>query len=284
MIQGFPYSFYEQSAKAILDKLQADQRPQPRIGIILGSGLDHLGRRCENPLEISYREIPNFFPTTNSMHAGKMIFGTISGVPVVLLSGRIHHYEGYSFEELAQPVRVLKLLGVETLIVTNAAGAVNPDFKVGQIMMMTDQIKLFGGSPLQGPNVEEFGPRFPDMTDLFTPSLREKAWEVAESIGLDHFCEGVYFYLPGPQFETPAEIKAVGILGGDAVGMSTVNETITARHCGMSLLGFSLLTNLATGLSPYPLSDQEVVETARKAASYFEEFILALLPALATKE
>lgn len=190
----------------------------------------------------------------------------------VCLSGRFHYYEGYEFDELVTPVRVLKLLGVKTLVLTNAAGGINESYKPGDIMLITDQIKIFGYSPVRGKNIEEFGPRFFDVSDMYTKSLQETARKAAATVGID-MKEGVYFYAEGPQFETPAEIRAYRILGGDATGMSTVTEAITAAHCGMQVLGLSLITNMAAGVVQGPVTTEEVDETANMAAHELQKLI-----------
>ncbi len=239
----------------------------PTVGIILGSAMGAIAEGMDVRQTLSYGDIPGFLVTTNASHAGKMYFGVLGGKKTCILSGRFHHYEGYSYEELSIPVRVLSLIGVKTLIVTNAAGGVNADYRVGDIMVISDHIKLMGDSPMQGPNAELFGPRFFDISNLYTPSLRELAHRAAASINPPVVLkEGVYFFMTGPQFETPAEIRAIRVLGGDAVGMSTVTETLTAAHASMDVLGFSLITNMAAGMLDQPLSDEEVGIAARAAS------------------
>lgn len=192
------------------------------------------------------------------------------------MSGRFHYYEGYEFEQLTVPIRVFKLLGIEKVILTNAAGAINKDYKPGDIMIINDHIKLMGASPLRGKNVEEFGPRFINMTDVYCKNLMSIARESGKAIN-EELKEGVYFYFPGPQFETPAEIKAARILGGDAVGMSTVTEIITAAHAGMKVLGLSLITNMAAGVLDQPITVDEVDETASLSAEKFKKLIREIL-------
>ena len=209
-------------------------------------------------------------------HKGRFVFGRLAGRNVAVMQGRLHAYEGWSFADAAYPVRVLRLLGAETLIVTNAAGAVNDAFDVGDIMLITDHIKFFAMSPLTGPNVEEFGPRFPDMTHVYTPALQAVARDAAKKLDL-RLQEGVYMYFPGPQYETPAEIRAARLLGADAVGMSTVPETIVAAHCGMKVLGFTLCTNMAAGVLDQPLSGEEVIEAGKVAAPRFSALVKACL-------
>lgn len=245
---------------------------EPEIGIVLGSGLGPLSASVEDPIIVPYTDIPNFLTSTVSSHAGKMIFGKIEGKYVMCMSGRFHYYEGYDFEQLVLPVRVMKLMGVKTLILTNAAGGVNSSYKPGDIMVIKDHIKLNGASPLRGLNCSEFGPRFFDVSDMYTKSLREMALELAKTSNLT-FHEGVYFYMPGPQFETPAEIRAIQVLGGDSVGMSTVTEALTAAHCSMKLLGFSVISNMAAGVKKEALTTEEVDDITEAIAEQFSAYI-----------
>lgn len=248
----------------------------PEIGIVLGSGLGPLSASIEDPIEVPYTSIPNFLSSTVSSHAGKMIFGKIAGKHVMCMSGRFHYYEGYDFEQLVLPVRVMKLMGVKTLILTNAAGGANPSYKPGDIMVIKDHIKMNGASPLRGPNCEDFGPRFFDVSDMYTKSLREMALDLAKDSKLT-FHEGVYFYMPGPQFETPAEIHAVQVLGGDSVGMSTVTEALTAAHCSMKLLGFSVISNMAAGVKNEALTTEEVDDVTQAIAEDFSAYIASVV-------
>ena len=248
----------------------------PEIAIVLGSGLGSLADSIEDPMVIEYRDIPNFLVSTVESHAGKLIFGTVAGRRIVCMSGRFHFYEGYDYEQLVIPIRVFKLLGVKAVILTNAAGAVNMKYRPGDIMIVSDHIKMTGASPLRGRNVDELGPRFFDVTRMYTPELRRLAWECAGGTGL-RVHEGVYFFFTGPQFETPAEIRAARILGGDAVGMSTVTEALTAAHCGMPLLCLSVITNMAAGVLGVPLTAQEVDETAHVIAEKFSRYIIKII-------
>lgn len=245
---------------------------EPEIAIILGSGLGDFASRIENPIEIRYEDIPNFLVSTVQSHAGKLIYGKAGGKKIICMSGRFHFYEGYDYEQLVIPIRLFKLLGVKATILTNAAGAVNTDYKVGDIMIVSDHIKLNGASPLRGKNIDYFGPRFFDVTDMYTKKLRELALNCAEDSGLT-FREGVYMFFTGPQFETPAEIRAARILGADAVGMSTVTEALTAAHCSMPLLAFSVMTNMAAGVLDQKLSDEEVGIAAAKISERFGKYI-----------
>lgn len=249
---------------------------EPKIGLILGSGLGPIAENIENPVKIAYGDIPGFLRSTAPDHAGELIFGLLGGKKVVCMSGRFHYYEGYDFEQLSLPIRVLKLLGIRAVILTNAAGGVNTDYRVGDIMVISDHVKFAPGSPLRGKNIDEFGPRFFDTSDMYTKKLREKALSLQEGSGLT-FHEGTYFYMAGPQFETPAEIRAIRILGGDAVGMSTVTEALTAAHCGLPLLAFSVVTNMAAGVLDQPLTCEEVNETGRIVSARFSRYMIKLI-------
>lgn len=264
---------YRESAEFLKAKLG---NFRPRILLILGSGLGALGDQVENALAVSYGEVPHMRRSTAPDHRGRFLFGRLSGQDVAVMQGRLHTYEGWTMADAGYPVRVLRLLGAETLVVTNAAGAVNTAFAPGDIMLITDHIKLFGGGPLTGPNPEEFGPRFPDMSHIYTPALQEAARRAARALNLP-LREGVYMYFPGPQYETPAEVRAARFLGADAVGMSTVPEAITAAHCGMRVLGFTLCTNMAAGVLEQPLSGDEVIAAAQAAGPRFTALVRACL-------
>ena len=270
--------YYKAGADYILGKLPR----KPELALVLGSALGSLAGEIEDPITIDYADIPNFLVATVASHAGKMIFGRLAGRDVICMSGRFHYYEGYDFEELAAPIRLFKLLGVRATILTNAAGAINTAYRVGDIMVVKDHIKLIGASPLRGPNVSEFGPRFFDVSEMYTPALRVLALECAKRVGQEYrMHEGTYFYFGGPQFETPAEIRAMRLLGGDAVGMSTVTEALTAAHCGMNLLALSLMTNMAAGVLPQRLSPEEVSVAAKEASVRFAALIREIVGALA---
>ena len=264
---------YRESARAIQERLGGFI---PKVAMILGSGLGYLGDQVETPTAISYGEIPHFKASTAPGHKGRLVFGSLEGQPVAVMQGRMHHYEGYSYEEVSYAVRVLRLLGCDTLIVTNAAGCVNTGWQAGDLMLITDQIKLFSESPLRGENLPEFGVRFPDASHLYTPRLQALARETAAHLGIS-LREGVYFYCYGPQYETPAEVRAARILGGDAVGMSTAPEVIVAGHCGMEVLGLTLLSNMAAGILDQPLSEQEVLDAAEAAREKFSGLVRACL-------
>ena len=267
-----PFAFYEKTAEYVKQRAPF----VPEIALILGTGLGPLAGQIENPVTLDYREIPNFLVSTAPDHAGKLIFGELGGKKLVCLSGRFHSYEGYDFAQLTQPVRLLKQLGARTLIVTNAAGGVNLGYRPGDFMLIADQIKLNGASPLRGQNLDEFGPRFFDTTRMYTPELRTLAKRCAAELGIG-VKEGVYFFMPGPQFETPAEIRAIRILGGDAVGMSTVTEALTAAHCGLPLLGISVITNMAAGITGGAVTGEEVNETGAAVAERFSRYLTKIV-------
>ncbi|HAE15002.1 MAG TPA: purine-nucleoside phosphorylase [Erysipelotrichaceae bacterium] len=268
MRYSYDFSYFETAAEWLRKRIVQ----KPEIALVLGSSLGPLAEQIKDPVSFDYAEIPNFLISTVSSHAGKLIFGTLADRQIVCMSGRFHSYEGYDFEQLVIPVRVLKLLGVKAVILTNAAGGVCTDYRAGDIMIIKDHIKLNGNSPLRGPNVEEFGPRFFDVSNMYTTELRELAKECGKDSGLT-LHEGVYMFMPGPQFETPAEIRAIRILGGDAVGMSTVTEALTAAHCGMKVLAFSVITNMAAGVLDRPLTTEEVDDTAETVSDRFSAYI-----------
>ena len=269
---SYTYEYFQKSA----DYVKSIVPYTPEVAIVLGSCLGPFADTIEDPIVIDYKDIPNFLISTVDSHAGKLIFGTVAGKKVVCMSGRFHSYEGYDFEQLVIPVRLFKLLGVKATILTNAAGAVNESYRPGDIMIVKDHIKLAGHSPLRGPNVDEFGPRFFDVTNMYTPALRKLAKDCAEGIDLKVH-EGVYYFFTGPQFETPAEIRAVRILGADAVGMSTVTEALTAAHCGMPLMCLSVMTNMAAGVLDRPLTNDEVDETAKTIATRFSAYVTKII-------
>lgn len=271
----YTVEFFQKSADYVMSII----KDKPEIAIILGSGLGDFVSKIKNPIEIKYDDIPNFLVSTVASHAGKLIYGEIGGKKVICMAGRFHSYEGYDFEQLVIPVRLFKLLGVKATILTNAAGAVNKSYNVGDIMIVSDHIKLNGASPLRGKNLDFFGPRFFDVTDMYTKKLRKIALKCAEGSGLI-FREGVYMFFPGPQFETPAEIRAARLLGADAVGMSTVTEALTAAHCSMPLLAFSVMTNMAAGVLDCKLSDEEVGIAAAKIADRFGAYIEKVIAAI----
>ncbi len=241
---------------------------KPELGLILGSGLGVLADEIENATVIPYSEIPHFPVSTVEGHAGQLVVGTLGGKTVAAMQGRFHYYEGYSMQEVTFPVRVMKAMGMTHILVTNAAGGVNESFTPGDLMIITDHINYMGAHPLIGPNYKEFGPRFPDMSSAYTKELVQLAERVAseQNIAVQ---KGVYIGFTGPTYETPAEVRMARILGGDAVGMSTVPEVIVAAHGGMKVLGISCITNMAAGILDQPLAHDEVIETTEKVKSTF---------------
>ncbi|MFN7253081.1 MAG: purine-nucleoside phosphorylase [Anaerobacillus sp.] len=244
----------------------------PEIGLILGSGLGVLADEIENPIKIPYNEIPGFPVSTVEGHAGQLVIGTLQGKQVITMQGRFHFYEGYSLERVTFPVRVMKELGVKTVIVTNAAGGINENFTPGDLMVITDHINNFGDNPLIGPNDPDVGVRFPDMSTAYSKKYISLAKQVAHQLDIA-IKEGVYVGNTGPSYETPAEIRMLRMLGGDAVGMSTVPEVIVARHCNLDVLGISCISNMAAGILDQPLTHDEVIETTEKVRENFLSFV-----------
>ena len=244
----------------------------PKIAIILGSGLGVLAEDIENSVRIPYSEIPNFPVSTVSGHVGELIIGTINNIDIIAMNGRVHYYEGHSIEEVIFPIRIFALLGIENLILTNAAGGINTGYVPGSFMVIKDHINFSGVSPLRGKNLDEFGVRFPDMTEVYNRDLMEKLKAVVYNNTQKRY-EGVYAYMQGPHYETPAEIRMLRTLGADAVGMSTVPEAIVARHCGINVVGISCITNLAPGIAKNPLSHEEVKAIADAAKGVFKTII-----------
>ena len=253
---------------------------EPRVGVILGSGLGGLADEVEGRVEIPYSEIPGWPASTAIGHAGLLVLGTVGDVPVVVLRGRAHLYEGVPAGQAVYGVRVLGRLGIRTLVVTNAAGAINESFRPGQLVLISDHVNLQGTSPLVGPNDEELGPRFPDLSDAYDPELRAAAREAAARLGIE-VGEGVYAAWLGPQFETPAEIRFMRAIGGDLAGMSTVPEVIAARHMGVRCLGISVVTNMAAGVVEGKLGHEEVLEVGAQAQPRLTALLRELLSVLA---
>ena len=258
--------------EASVQFLKTKFEQSPQIGLILGSGLGVLAEEIENPTKIAYNDIPQFPVSTVEGHAGQLVFGTLNGKTVVAMQGRFHFYEGYSMDKVTFPVRVMKELGVGTLIVTNAAGGINESFELGDLMLITDHINNMGQNPLIGPNDSELGVRFPDMSEAYNKSLRELASGVASKLQIT-VKEGVYVGNTGPTYETPAEVRMLRKMGGDAVGMSTVPEVIVARHSKMNVLGISCISNMAAGILDQPLTHDEVIETTEKVKVNFLAFV-----------
>ena len=271
-------SLFEQATAAVTH-IRARTALIPTIGVVLGSGLGAFADKVAGAVTIPFAEIPHFPKSTVPGHSGKLVIGTLDGVPVAVMQGRVHAYEGYTPQEVTFPVRVLGLLGVKTLVVTNAAGGIRPGLKQGDLVLLSDHINFTGHSPVAGENDERFGPRFFDMTEAYSKRLRKLAAATAEHAGFP-LAEGVYLCVLGPSFETPAEIRAFHSMGADLVGMSTVQEVIVARHMGIEVLGISCVTNLAAGIQLEPLSHEEVMETGRRVSTRFAQLLTDLIPAV----
>lgn len=273
MVKILTQSMVQEAAAFIKEKTSV----KPEIGLILGSGLGILAELIEDAVAIPYEDIPHFPVSTVEGHVGELLIGNIQGRPVVMMKGRFHMYEGYGPEVTAFPVRVMKEIGVEKMLVTNAAGGVNTNYHAGDLMIISDHLNLTGRNPLVGPNEPAFGVRFPDMSEAYSGRLRSLAKTTAEAQGFN-IQEGVYAGLLGPNYETPAEIVMLRKLGADAVGMSTVAEVIVARHTGIEVLGISCITNMAAGILDQPLSHDEVMETAEQVKGKFLGLVMALIP------
>jgi purine-nucleoside phosphorylase len=269
-----------QKIREAVTAIQARSPITPKIGVILGSGLGGLADQCKDAVTIPYTDIPHFHGTSVEGHAGKMILGTFHGVPTVFLQGRFHVYEGYPMEEVVLPTRVVCALGVETLVLTNAAGAVNTRYRPGDLMIIEDHINLMGDNPLKGPNIAELGPRFPDLSEAYFKEGIELLKGVAAELNMPVY-GGVYAGLLGPTYETPAEIRMLRTLGAEAIGMSTVPETIAANHLGVRVAGVSCITNLAAGSTPQKLSHQEVIENSLLGAVKLQKLLEKAIPRLA---
>ena len=255
---------------------QTDLRPE--IGIILGSGLGDFAETIENAVSIPYKDIPGFKQSTVQGHSGELIFGTLAGKNIVAMKGRIHFYEGVDMADVVFPTKILCELGIKTLIVTNAAGGVNEGFEPGDLMIITDHINFNGKNPLIGPN-EGKGERFPDMSYAYDPKLAALANSTAEALKIKHQ-SGVYMYMTGPSYETPAEVRMARILGADAVGMSTVPEVIIANHRGVKVIGISCITNMAAGILDQPLEHEEVIEISARVADDFKALVTKTIEAI----
>ena len=262
------YEKLEACVKAVREKTDF----VPDVALVLGSGLGNYAENIKIETEISYSDIPGFPVSTVPGHAGKFIFGYLDNVKVVCMKGRVHFYEGYNISDVVLPARLMKMLGAKILFLTNAAGGLGEEFKAGDLMLITDHVSIFAPNPLIGPNVDELGPRFADMSEVYNKDLQEVIRKAAKDNGID-LKEGVYCQLTGPSFESPAEIRFLGKLGVSAVGMSTVNEAIAANHMGMRICGVSCISNLAAGISDQHLSHEEVQEAADKAAPLFTKLV-----------
>lgn len=252
---------------------------EPKVALVLGSGLGNYADSMDVKAEIDYKDIKDFPVSTVPGHAGKFIFGYVNNVPVVCMKGRVHFYEGYPISDVVLPTRLMKMMGAQILFLTNASGGLNKDFKAGDFMLITDHISSFAPNPLIGPNVDELGTRFPDMSEVYDKSIQDIIRKSAKDNNIN-LKEGVYCQLTGPSFESPAEIKMLGNLGVDAVGMSTVVESIAANHMGMKICGISCVCNLAAGISPTPLTHDEVQAAGKAAAPLFEKLVTDVISKL----
>jgi len=266
------YERLQRCLKSIEDKIPF----RPRLALVLGSGLGDYAERIEIEASIDYHEITDFPVSTVSGHKGRFVFGHIGSVPVVIMQGRVHFYEGYSIEDVVLPERLMHLMGAEILFLTNACGSANPAYQAGDFMLITDHILYSVPNPLIGANIEELGVRFPDMSEVYDPALRKEILAVAKEQGLS-LREGVYMQFSGPSFETPAEVKMAHILGADAVGMSTACEAVAGRHSGMRICGISCISNLGAGLSEEPLSDEDVKVVANRVAPLFKKLVTEVI-------
>src|SRR5690349_24398451 len=271
-------SLYERAEHATRI-IRARTNVEPRIAVVLGSGLGGFADDFEEPVAIPYEDITGFVRSTAQGHAGRLVIGKVDSVPVLAMQGRVHYYEGYSLEEVTFPVRTFGLLGVKTLILTNAAGGINVQLAQGALMVISDHLNLMGVNPLRGPNDERFGPRFPDMSAVYSPELQELVVEEARAINVE-VRRGRYGALTGPSYETPAEIHMLRNLGADAVGMSTVPEAIVARHMGLEVLGISCITNMAAGISDEPINHEEVMATGDRVRATFTELLQRVIGAI----
>ena len=273
----------KEAALDMMDRIEGAAKALSRLGrpeaaVVLGSGLSGV-LPLERERKLSFNEIPGFPVPTVAGHVGEVAVGTVEGREVLVQRGRIHYYEGYDLAEVVIPVRAYAVLGVKTLIITNASGGIGDGFLPGDLVLICDHINMMGANPLRGPNLDRLGPRFPDMSAAYDPGLRERAKEVAAGLGIE-LKEGVYLATMGPSYETPAEIRAFKALGADLVGMSTVPEVIAACHAGMRVLGISCVTNYAAGIAKQPLSHEEVIETTRRKAAELSRLLSALIPQL----
>ena len=279
-VQSEPGNLYARAEQAA-QTIRARATIEPRIALVLGSGLGDFGNEFQDSVGVPYQEIPGFPTSTVEGHAGRLVIGKVENVPVLAMQGRVHFYEGYSLEEVTFPVRTFKLLGINKLVLTNAAGGVDVQLSQGALMLISDHLNLMGVNPLRGPNDERFGPRFPDMSSVYSQELQHQAIEEAQEMGLE-LRRGIYAGLSGPSYETPAEIRLLRGLGADAVGMSTVPEAIVARQMGIEVLGISCITNMAAGLGNEPINHEEVVETGKQVRETFTRLLRRLVVRLAS--
>ena len=274
-----PSSLYDRAEKAAR-LIRSRTSAEVSVAIVLGSGLGAFAEELTEATEIGYDEIPGFARTTVEGHTGQLVIGRAGEVMVAAMQGRFHFYEGYSLEEVTFPIRVLKLLGVRTVVLTHAAGSLNVEFTPGSLMVITDHMNLLGDNPLRGDNDERFGPRFPDLSTVYSPELQSIVIQAGSAMGIE-LRRGIYAALSGPSYETPAEIHMVRTLGADAVGMSTVPEAIVARHMGMNVVGISCITNLAAGVSNRPIDHSQVMAIGERVRGTFTELLRRIVPRLA---
>lgn len=272
MAEGVASTSIYQRAEHAARTIRARLTVEPRIAIVLGSGLGGFADDFEDAVRIEYQDIPGFPRSTVEGHTGRLVGGKVDTVPVLAMQGRVHYYEGYTLEEVTFPIRTFKLLGIKTLVLTNAAGGINVGLTQGALMVISDHVNLMGHNPLRGPNDERFGPRFPDMSSVYSPALQELVVEEAKGMGTE-VRRGIYGGLSGPSYETPAEIHLLRNLGADAVGMSTVPEAIVARHMDLEVLGISCITNLAAGISDEPIDHADVMATGDRVRGTFTELL-----------
>lgn len=271
---------HQQAVEAAVAFLRRRIAQPPEVLIQLGTGLGELAGAMQVDGSLAYEEIPHFPRATVTSHAGRLVFGTLAGRPTAILQGRFHYYEGYSAREVAFPIRVLALLGVTTAIITNASGGLNPSYRPGTLMVFADHLNLLGDNPLRGPNIEAWGPRFPDLSTPYDPQLRQLALDLGQRLGLDELVSGTYVCIPGPSLETPAETRFLRMIGADAVGMSSVPEILVALHAGLRVLGLSVVANVNDPDCFQPIRIDEIIAAARKAEPRLQQLIIHLLAEL----
>lgn len=272
-----------ETLKSCVEAIKERVTMEPEVAIVLGSGLGGYAAAIDVQAEIPYTELEGFPVSTVEGHDGRFIFGHLKGVPVVLMKGRVHYYEGYSMEQVVMPIRIMGMLGAKTLILTNASGGINLDFQAGNLMLITDHISTFVPSPLIGKNIDELGPRFPDMSHVYNRDLQDLIRNTAKDLGIS-LKEGVYVQCSGPNYESPTEIRMLRMMGADAVGMSTVCEAIAANHMDMEIVGISCVTNMAAGILDQPLNHKEVQEAADQIKDTFETLITGIVAKLAKRK
>ncbi len=282
MVEGVASSGLYERAEHAARTIRARVKQEPRVAVVLGSGLGGFADDFEDAVAIPYEDIPGFVRSTAQGHAGRLVVGKIDQVPILAMQGRVHYYEGYSMEEVTFAIRTFKLLGIKTLLLTNAAGGINVQLSQGALMVISDHLNLMGVNPLRGANDERFGPRFPDMSAVYSPALQEIVVEEARALGIE-LRRGIYAALSGPNYETPSEIHLLRNCGADAVGMSTVPEAIVARQMDMEVLGISCITNMAAGISDEPINHDEVMETGNRVRSSFTQLLRRVVSRLSSR-